>query len=139
MNHSFIHIEFSLYSVSLSLQILKGDGHLTITANGRIVQIKQTQVSDTGRYTCVATNIAGEDEKDFDVNIQGERVLPFQNPELNSLHAHYHPNVFIYTLYHSKVLGPFLKEGCVGTYNKTKSWEGPILRSMSPPSGCFIY
>uniref|UniRef100_A0A8C1K3P7 Hemicentin-1 n=1 Tax=Cyprinus carpio TaxID=7962 RepID=A0A8C1K3P7_CYPCA len=39
-------------------------------ANGRIVQIKHTQVSDTGRYTCVATNIAGEDEKDFDVNIQ---------------------------------------------------------------------
>uniref|UniRef100_A0A665VT70 Hemicentin-1 n=1 Tax=Echeneis naucrates TaxID=173247 RepID=A0A665VT70_ECHNA len=28
------------------------------------------QVSDTGRYTCIATNIAGEDEKDFDVNIQ---------------------------------------------------------------------
>ncbi|XP_050994845.1 LOW QUALITY PROTEIN: hemicentin-1 [Labeo rohita] len=51
-------------------QILKADGHLTITANGRIVQIKHTQVSDTGRYTCVATNIAGEDEKDFDVNIQ---------------------------------------------------------------------
>ncbi|KTF76822.1 hypothetical protein cypCar_00021533 [Cyprinus carpio] len=51
-------------------QILKSDGHLTITATGRIVQIKHTQVSDTGRYTCVATNIAGEDEKDFDVNIQ---------------------------------------------------------------------
>uniref|UniRef100_A0A8C1I841 Cell adhesion molecule-related/down-regulated by oncogenes n=1 Tax=Cyprinus carpio TaxID=7962 RepID=A0A8C1I841_CYPCA len=50
--------------------ILKSDGHLTITATGRIVQIKHTQVSDTGRYTCVATNIAGEDEKDFDVNIQ---------------------------------------------------------------------
>ncbi|KAI7799480.1 hemicentin-1 isoform X1 [Triplophysa rosa] len=51
-------------------QMLKGDGHIAITANGRIVQIKHTQVSDTGRYTCVATNIAGEDEKDFDVNIQ---------------------------------------------------------------------
>jgi len=59
-----------------SLQILKADGHLSITANGRIVQIKHTQVSDTGRYTCVATNIAGEDEKDFDVNIQGEKGFP---------------------------------------------------------------
>uniref|UniRef100_A0A3Q3K3Y4 Hemicentin 1 n=1 Tax=Monopterus albus TaxID=43700 RepID=A0A3Q3K3Y4_MONAL len=51
-------------------QILQADGHVSITANGRIVQIKHAQVSDTGRYTCVATNIAGEDEKDFDVNIQ---------------------------------------------------------------------
>ncbi|XP_074490966.1 hemicentin-1 isoform X1 [Sebastes fasciatus] len=51
-------------------QILRADGHVSIAANGRIVQIQHSQVSDTGRYTCVATNIAGEDEKDFDVNIQ---------------------------------------------------------------------
>ncbi|XP_019904855.2 hemicentin-1 isoform X2 [Esox lucius] len=51
-------------------QVLRADDHLNITANGRIVRIKQAQVSDTGRYTCVATNVAGEDEKDFDVNIQ---------------------------------------------------------------------
>ncbi|KAM7409728.1 hypothetical protein PAMA_001291 [Pampus argenteus] len=51
-------------------QILRADDHVSITANGRIVQIKHAQVSDTGRYTCVATNIAGEDEKDYDVNIQ---------------------------------------------------------------------
>ncbi|MBN3302329.1 HMCN1 protein, partial [Amia calva] len=59
-------------------QLLKADDHLTITTNARIVQIKRAQVSDTGRYTCVASNIAGEDEKDFDVNIQ---VPPsFQKP-----------------------------------------------------------
>lgn len=57
---------------TLLLQILQADHHVSITANGRIVQIKHAQVSDTGRYTCIATNIAGEDEKDFDVNIQGE-------------------------------------------------------------------
>nr|XP_061831771.1 hemicentin-1-like isoform X1 [Nerophis lumbriciformis] len=51
-------------------QILRADEHVSITANGRILQIKHAQVSDTGRYTCVATNVAGEDEKDFDVNIQ---------------------------------------------------------------------
>ncbi|XP_040926337.1 hemicentin-1 isoform X2 [Betta splendens] len=51
-------------------QVLQADGRVSITAGGRIVQIKHAQVSDTGRYTCVATNVAGEDEKDFDVNIQ---------------------------------------------------------------------
>ncbi|XP_067893515.1 hemicentin-1 isoform X1 [Heterodontus francisci] len=51
-------------------QPLKKDDHITITANGHIIQIKNTQISDTGRYTCVATNIAGEDEKDYDVNVQ---------------------------------------------------------------------
>uniref|UniRef100_A0A8C2ZWU4 Hemicentin-1 n=1 Tax=Cyclopterus lumpus TaxID=8103 RepID=A0A8C2ZWU4_CYCLU len=51
-------------------QILRADDHVSITTNSRVVQIKHAQVSDTGRYTCVATNIAGEDEKDFDVNIQ---------------------------------------------------------------------
>lgn len=53
-------------------QILQSDEHVSITASGRIVQIRHAQVSDTGRYTCVATNVAGEDEKDFDVNIQGD-------------------------------------------------------------------
>ncbi|XP_061153333.1 hemicentin-1 isoform X4 [Syngnathus typhle] len=51
-------------------KILRADEHVSITANGRIVQIRHAQVSHTGRYTCIATNVAGEDEKDFDVNIQ---------------------------------------------------------------------
>ncbi|KAJ7986246.1 hypothetical protein DPEC_G00337960 [Dallia pectoralis] len=51
-------------------QVLRADDRLEITSNGRIVKIKQAQVADTGRYTCIATNVAGEDEKDFDVNIQ---------------------------------------------------------------------
>uniref|UniRef100_A0A3Q3ALP3 Hemicentin 1 n=1 Tax=Kryptolebias marmoratus TaxID=37003 RepID=A0A3Q3ALP3_KRYMA len=59
-------------------QVLQADDHVSITANGRIVQIKHAQVSDTGRYTCVATNVAGEDEKDFDVNIQPPN---FNRPE----------------------------------------------------------
>ncbi|XP_072421818.1 hemicentin-1-like isoform X1 [Chiloscyllium punctatum] len=51
-------------------QLLTGTEHLQILDKGRILQIRYTRVSDTGRYTCVATNIAGEDEKDFHVNIQ---------------------------------------------------------------------
>ncbi|XP_055962583.1 hemicentin-1 [Sorex fumeus] len=51
-------------------QALKSDDHVTIAANGHRLQIKEAQISDTGRYTCVASNVAGEDELDFDVNIQ---------------------------------------------------------------------
>uniref|UniRef100_A0A8B9ER49 Hemicentin-1 n=1 Tax=Anser cygnoides TaxID=8845 RepID=A0A8B9ER49_ANSCY len=59
-------------------QPLKPDDHVIIQASGHFLQIKEAQVSDTGRYTCLASNIAGEDEVEFDVNIQ---VPPsFQKP-----------------------------------------------------------
>ncbi|XP_026558988.1 hemicentin-1 [Pseudonaja textilis] len=59
-------------------QPLTSDDHLTIQGGGRILQIKATEISDTGRYSCVASNIAGEDELEFDVSIQ---VPPsFQKP-----------------------------------------------------------
>nr|XP_048286978.1 hemicentin-1 isoform X1 [Myodes glareolus] len=51
-------------------QPLKSDDHVSIAANGHTLQIKEAQISDTGRYTCAASNLAGEDELDFDVNIQ---------------------------------------------------------------------
>ncbi|XP_053098888.1 hemicentin-1 isoform X3 [Hemicordylus capensis] len=51
-------------------QPITSDDHIIIQARGRILQIKAAQISDTGRYSCVASNIAGEDELEFDVNIQ---------------------------------------------------------------------
>lgn len=57
----------------MTLQPLKPDDHVIIQASGRTLQIKEAQVSDTGRYTCLASNIAGEDEMEFDVNIQGNQ------------------------------------------------------------------
>ncbi|XP_073909095.1 hemicentin-2 isoform X2 [Castor canadensis] len=44
--------------------------HLHILGEGRLLQIQPTQVSDSGRYLCVATNVAGEDDQDFNVLIQ---------------------------------------------------------------------
>nr|XP_005290755.1 hemicentin-1 isoform X1 [Chrysemys picta bellii] len=59
-------------------QPIKPDAHVTIQASGRTLQIKEAQISDTGRYACLASNVAGEDEIEFDVNIQ---VPPrFQKP-----------------------------------------------------------
>ena len=43
-----------------------------ILGEGRLLQIQPTQLSDSGRYLCVATNVAGEDDQDFNVLIQGE-------------------------------------------------------------------
>ncbi|XP_066112042.1 hemicentin-2 isoform X1 [Saccopteryx bilineata] len=43
---------------------------LRILGEGRLLQIQPTQVSDSGRYLCVATNVAGEDDQDFNVLIQ---------------------------------------------------------------------
>ncbi|XP_055275069.1 hemicentin-1 isoform X4 [Moschus berezovskii] len=65
---------YAIPSASLSWykdgQPLKSDDHVTIAASGHTLRIKEAQISDTGRYTCVASNVAGEDELDFDVNIQ---------------------------------------------------------------------
>ncbi|KAK2497109.1 hypothetical protein MC885_006689 [Smutsia gigantea] len=43
---------------------------LHILGGGRLLQIRPTQVSDSGRYLCVATNVAGEDDQDFNVLVQ---------------------------------------------------------------------
>ncbi|XP_075689566.1 hemicentin-1 [Rhinoderma darwinii] len=46
------------------------DPESPLQINGYKLHADKAQLSDTGRYTCVASNIAGEDEKDFDVIIQ---------------------------------------------------------------------
>ncbi|XP_053415690.1 hemicentin-2 [Nycticebus coucang] len=43
---------------------------LQVLGEGRLLQIQPTQVSDSGRYLCIATNMAGEDDQDFNVLIQ---------------------------------------------------------------------
>lgn len=37
-----------------------------------MLQIQPAGVSDSGHYTCVATNAVGEDDRDFIVHVQGE-------------------------------------------------------------------
>ncbi|MEE6496324.1 hypothetical protein FKM82_002300 [Ascaphus truei] len=56
-------------------QPLNPDNHVTVI-NGNTLSIKKTQLSDTGRFTCVASNAAGEDEMDFDVIIQVPPTFP---------------------------------------------------------------
>ncbi|XP_074017166.1 hemicentin-2 [Numenius arquata] len=51
-------------------QLLESTGHLQILSEGQVLQIKPASVSDSGHYTCVATNAVGEDDRDFIVHIQ---------------------------------------------------------------------
>ncbi|NXN24555.1 HMCN2 protein, partial [Nycticryphes semicollaris] len=53
-------------------QLLESSSHLQILSEGQVLQIKPAGISDSGHYTCVATNAVGEDDRDFIVHIQGE-------------------------------------------------------------------
>uniref|UniRef100_A0A5F8HEY5 Hemicentin-2 n=1 Tax=Monodelphis domestica TaxID=13616 RepID=A0A5F8HEY5_MONDO len=51
-------------------QLVSPDNRLHLLADGRLLQINPTKAWDSGRYLCVATNVAGEDDKDFNVLVQ---------------------------------------------------------------------
>lgn len=55
-----------------NVEITGNTNRLTILANGRRLQIRNAQVSDTGRYSCRAKNVAGETKKYFDLNVLGK-------------------------------------------------------------------
>ena len=53
-------------------------------SKGRQLEIRSVKVTDGGRYTCIATNVAGQLEKNFNVKVLGE------SEEFNSLVIHYY-------------------------------------------------
>lgn len=55
-----------------SKPVRQGEG-VRILANGRRLVISRAQVSDTALFQCVATNEAGEQEKDFKVAVHGKK------------------------------------------------------------------
>lgn len=56
-------------SVPVSCQVLSG---------GRVLSLSSAQVSDTGRYTCVAVNAGGEQSKEYDLHVYGESITALQ-------------------------------------------------------------
>ena len=42
-----------------------------LLAAGRRLEITMAEVSDTGRYKCEATNVAGKTDREFQLNVQG--------------------------------------------------------------------
>uniref|UniRef100_A0A8C4YSS1 Hemicentin-2 n=1 Tax=Gopherus evgoodei TaxID=1825980 RepID=A0A8C4YSS1_9SAUR len=62
----------------------KSDSHLQVLSAGQLLRISPARVSDSGRYTCIATNPVGEDDKDFNVHIQGEKMTEHRGVTVNS-------------------------------------------------------
>ena len=52
-------------------QLLHGNLQDGSHGNGHVLRIENATLSHEGQYTCVVTNTAGEDKKDFHVTIQG--------------------------------------------------------------------
>ncbi|XP_049688139.1 hemicentin-2 [Accipiter gentilis] len=70
-------------------QLLASAGHLQILSEGQVLQIKPAGVSDSGHYTCVATNAVGEDDRDFIVHVQVPPLFQQQTSPTEALEIFY--------------------------------------------------
>lgn len=43
-----------------------------VLSGGRVLSFNSALVSDTGRYTCVAVNAGGEQQREYDLRVYGE-------------------------------------------------------------------
>ena len=50
----------------------KGSRHVRVLQGGRILQLPSATPSDAGGYTCHAMNIAGEDQRRYNLQVHGE-------------------------------------------------------------------
>lgn len=50
---------------------LETDRMVTLLSDGRQLEISSAKVTDTARYTCIASNEAGELQRNFDVEVLG--------------------------------------------------------------------
>lgn len=50
---------------------ITGQQGAKVLNEGRLLQIKDAKVSDTGRYTCIAVNVAGQADSKHDISVHG--------------------------------------------------------------------
>ncbi|MEQ2202908.1 hypothetical protein XENOCAPTIV_019822, partial [Xenoophorus captivus] len=63
-------------------QISSGEG-LRISASGRRLIVSRAQMSDTARFQCLATNEAGDHERNFNVTVQEPPSIPLCGDIIN--------------------------------------------------------
>ncbi|XP_056361302.1 LOW QUALITY PROTEIN: hemicentin-2 [Oenanthe melanoleuca] len=70
-------------------QLLASSERLQILSEGQVLQIQPAGVSDSGHYTCVATNAVGEDDRDFIVHVQVPPIFQQQTSPKEALEIFY--------------------------------------------------
>lgn len=79
---------------------ITGQHGAKVLNEGRLLQIKDAKVSDTGRYTCIAVNVAGQADSKHDISVHGMKqellseikvFLCFHNDQRNHLCVHLPP------------------------------------------------
>lgn len=55
-------------------QLLMADRRHQVLSHGRFLQITGAQVADTGRYSCLASNSAGDRSRHFNLNVLGKNT-----------------------------------------------------------------
>lgn len=77
-----------------------------VLSHGRFLQISLAQVSDTGRYSCQASNSAGDRSRHFNLNVLGINMT-FYNPLNPLISGSYQPVWDEFTLCSLPILGSF--------------------------------
>ncbi|XP_041262809.1 hemicentin-2 isoform X2 [Onychostruthus taczanowskii] len=70
-------------------QLLESSEHIQILSEGQVLQIQAAGISDSGHYTCVATNAVGEDDRDFIVHVQVPPIFQQQTGPKEALEIFY--------------------------------------------------
>lgn len=68
-------LNHSILNVIHVLQLLNGNTHSGLSVNSHMLHVDNAMLSHEGQYTCVVTNSAGEDKRDFHLTIQGQWQL----------------------------------------------------------------
>ena len=72
MVNSYPEPQITWYKNGEELRVDFGDsGKYQMSSDGRELIIANKNIDDTARYTCIARNLAGEAQKNFDVEIHG--------------------------------------------------------------------
>ena len=56
---------------------ITGQHGAKVLNEGRLLKIKDAKVSDTGRYTCIAVNVAGQTDSKHDISVHGMKTVYF--------------------------------------------------------------